>query len=138
VGGRPLHYQLTIPYMETTNLPFPRNPVNHRCSLPRAPRPHSTPNNKGHLTSYNSLFGKSKTTAILACDRDVSMPHLKQVSTRAIFNGNTSTLLHRQRHLQATRLHGGITVNHLLPLPLPNLTVAYIYIPISTDAHDMI
>jgi len=48
-------------------------------------------------------------TAILARGHDVTTPHLKQVSTRATFNCNTST--HQQcRHLQATRLHGGITV----------------------------
>jgi len=69
--------------------------------------PTSFTNQYESLTSSNTIFGKGQTATILACDHDVTVPRLnKSVRARHL---TTSHQLCCSRHLNSTRLHGGIT-----------------------------
>ena len=98
----PIH--LTFPYMVCD------------VSLPRL----YTDQSEQPYTKY-SIFGHTPKNSNSS---HIGMPHLKHVSSRATFKHFTST----QHHLQATRLHGGITSRIVLLCNLYQSAIFYLQI----------
>ena len=88
--------------------------------------PTSFTNQYESLTSSNTIFGKGQTATILACDHDVTVPRLnKSVRARHL---TTSHQLCCSRHLNSTRLHGGITSRIVLLCNLYQSAIFYLQI----------